>query len=289
MPADLRQGRLLAGVGALRRGFIAPWVAAHTDDQYAAGPQVQGRADGRGLPHCAIAEVLFVKFDRSEQQRNRGACQQVLYRQLARYPNAPMTQPGIDGAAALIEGHRLPGLITKGRHRHRLQVLAADSLVDAVQVQTRLQQVTQGGAIEQRHRHLGAQAQQAVDQEATGLAYHPRPIAAQHLMAAKALPERCQPLDSRAEVTGPTGQAHRIDGAGGGADDHRKRIRRPWRQQFGNRRQHPHLISRSRPTAGKNQACDRFNWAHCVTPCGEKLGLSTSYHCRSELAREDRQ
>ncbi len=45
MPADLGQGRFLAGEAALHRRLIAPWVAADAHHQHAAGAQVQGRAD----------------------------------------------------------------------------------------------------------------------------------------------------------------------------------------------------------------------------------------------------
>lgn len=104
-------------------------------------------------------------------------------------------------------------------------------------------------------------------------------------MAANTLPERRKPLDRRAKIHRATGQAHRIDCPGRGADDYRKRIGRTGRQQLGNRRQYPHLIGRSRPAAGKNQACDRFGWTHCITPWWGKRRLSTTFFVQLGLAR----
>ncbi len=73
-------------------------------------------------------------------------------------------------------------------------------------------------------------------------------------MTAKALPEGCQTLNRTPKIHRPTGKADRVDCAGRGADDHRKRIARTDRQQLGNRRQHTHLMGhRPSPAAGKNQ------------------------------------
>ncbi|MCY1460808.1 hypothetical protein D9M71_783970 [compost metagenome] len=46
-----------------------------------------------------------------------------------------MTQPGIDGAAALIKRHRLAGLIAERRDRNRLQLLLRDGVGNAAHVQ----------------------------------------------------------------------------------------------------------------------------------------------------------
>ncbi|MNO89528.1 hypothetical protein D3C76_810150 [compost metagenome] len=102
--------------------------------------------------------------------------------------------------------------------------------------------------------------------EPGGLADHPRPVAAQHQVTAKALPERRQALDGRAKIHCPAGQADRIDRPGGRAHNHRKRIVRAQGQQLGNRRQHTHLIRRPSPAAGKNQPCDRFSRTHRNAP-----------------------
>src|SRR5213076_2193127 len=74
VPTDLRQGRLLTGVGTLQRLLrIDPArVAADAHYQHATGAQVQGRADRCRLTHRAIAEIFFADFYRCEQQRNRG-------------------------------------------------------------------------------------------------------------------------------------------------------------------------------------------------------------------------
>lgn len=227
---------------------------------------MQRRTDGRRLPHRAVTEKLLVDFHRREQQRNRRTGQQVFDREFGGQADTPMAQPGIDGAAALVEGHRLARFVTEGRDRHRLQVLLRDRLTNAGQLQLIVQQLPQRRTVEQRHRHLRAQAEQAVTDEPGGLADHPGPVAADHLMAAKALPERRETLDGRGEIQRAAGQADRVDRPGRGPDNHWKRIARPRRQQLGNCRQYPHLICRTSPTAGKNQSCDRFRWAHRYTP-----------------------
>ena len=185
-----------------------------------------------------------------------------------------MPQPGIYHSAALVEGHRLAGLVAKSRDRHRVQLPQGDGFVDTRKLHVLVEQIAQRRTVDQRHRHLGAQAQQAVANEAAGLANHSRPIAAHHLVTAEVAPERCQALDRRREITGATGQADRIDSAGGSADDHRERITRPGAQQFGDRRQHPHLVGRTGPTAGKNQTCDRLHRTHQSTPSMTPGGTS---------------
>ena len=190
----------------------------------------------------------------------------MINRQLRRHADAAVPQPGVDGAAALIERHRLPRFVAERGHRHRMQLLARDGFGDAGQVQFFLEQFAQRRTVEQRHRHLSTETEQAVADEAAGLMDHARPVAAQHAVAAKALPELGQAFDGGAKVRGATGQADRIDRPGRGADDHRKRIVRADRQQLGNRRQHPDLISRPSPAAGKNQTCNRFSRTHRNTP-----------------------
>ncbi|MNM92467.1 hypothetical protein D3C81_1048040 [compost metagenome] len=92
----------------------------------------------------------------------------------------------------------------------------------------------------------------------TGLANHPRPVAAQHLMAAKALPETGEAADGIGKVHGTTGQGHRIDRSGRRADDHGKGIGRTGGQQIGNAGQHTNLISGAGATAREDQSCDRL-------------------------------
>ena len=73
VPADLRQRRLLAAVGALQRllRINAARVAADAHHQHATGTQMQRRADRRRLAHCAVTEIFLADFHRREQQRNR--------------------------------------------------------------------------------------------------------------------------------------------------------------------------------------------------------------------------
>ncbi|MNE81569.1 hypothetical protein D3C80_1782310 [compost metagenome] len=96
-------------------------------------------------------------------------------------------------------------------------------------------------------------------------------------MGMKALPDPGQAAHRLAKMQGPARQADRVDGAGRGADDHRKGILRGIRQQIGNRRQHPDLIRRPRAATGKNQPGDRLAgrsvWRH--------RGSSESLTCRS--------
>ncbi|MNC38169.1 hypothetical protein D3C75_867610 [compost metagenome] len=143
-----------------------------------------------------------------------------------------------------------------------MQLLLCDRFGDAAHMQLVVEQIPQRRTVEQRHRNLGTDAEQTMADKASGLANDPGPVTAQYQRAAKALPEGRQALDGMTKVHCPAGEADRIDRACRGADDHRKRIARPRRQQFGNRRQHPDLISRPSPAAGKNQPCNRFSWTH---------------------------
>ncbi|MDT4867630.1 hypothetical protein FQZ97_1025520 [compost metagenome] len=160
----------------------------------------------------------------------------------------------------------MPRLVTERRHRHRAQLALAHRSGDPGKIQLTLEQLAQRRTVEQRHRHFAAQAQQAVTDKATGLAQHPRPVATVHLMGMKALPDPGQAAHRLAKMQGPARQADRVDGAGRGADDHRKGILRGIRQQIGNRRQHPDLIRRPRAATGKNQSGDRLAgrsvWRH---------------------------
>ena len=165
-----------------------------------------------------------------------------------------MAEPRVNAAAALVERHRLARLVAESRHRHRTQLPASNRGVNAGKIQLTAEQLAQWRAVQQRHRHITAQPQQAVTDEAPGLTQHARPVTAVHLMGMKALPDRRQTADRLAEMQRPAGQAHGIDGPGRGADDHRKRILRGVREQIGNRCQHPDLIGRTRPTARENQS-----------------------------------
>ena len=196
-------------------------------------------------------------------------------RQLRRQADTPMTQPGVDGVLALIKGHRLSRLITKRCHRHGTQVPGFDGVVDTAKVQTGVEQVAQGRAVEQRHGDSRANAHQMVADEAAGLMDHPRPIATQHLMTAKALPEFGQLVNGGAEVRSTAGQLHGIDGAGRGADDHRERIWSTGRQQISYPGQYADLISRPCTATGKNQPGDRL--------CGGDL---SGTHDRPSMTRE---
>ncbi|MNH30589.1 hypothetical protein D3C79_908920 [compost metagenome] len=64
--------------------------------------------------------------------------------QAGRQADTPVAQPGVDGASALVEGHRLAGFVTEGRHRHGTQVLLLDGVADAVHVQVFAEQLAQG-------------------------------------------------------------------------------------------------------------------------------------------------
>ncbi|MNL08831.1 hypothetical protein D3C87_1295670 [compost metagenome] len=280
VPADLRQGRLLAGVGPLQRllRVDAAGVAADTHHQDAAGAQVQGRADRCRLAYRAIAEIFFADFHRGKEQGNGGTRQQMFDRQLSRHADSSMAQPGVDGAAALIKGHCLAGLVTERGHRHCLQLLLRDGFVNPGHVQFVVKQPAQRRTVEQGHWNLCADAHQVVTDKTAGLMDHPGPVAAQYQVTAKALPERGKRFDGAAKIHRPTGQADRVDRPGRRADDHWKRIACPHRQQFGNRCQHTDLIGRPGPATGKNQACDRFNRTHGNTP-GCWIGLSLLQPC----------
>ncbi|MNG01117.1 hypothetical protein D3C84_840820 [compost metagenome] len=92
MPTDLRERRLLSGVGPLQRSFRVDTarVAADAHHQHAAGTQVQGRADRCRLAHRAVTEIFLADFYRGEQQWDGGAGEQVLDGQLRRNADASM-------------------------------------------------------------------------------------------------------------------------------------------------------------------------------------------------------
>ena len=54
------------------------------------------------------------------------------------HADAAVAQPGFDGAAPLVEGHRLAGLVAKGGHRDGAQLLGGQGVGDTVQVQVPL-------------------------------------------------------------------------------------------------------------------------------------------------------
>ncbi|MCY1236063.1 hypothetical protein D9M72_487010 [compost metagenome] len=164
-----------------------------------------------------------------------------------------MTEPGIDGGAALVEGHRLAALVAEGGHGHGTQLAGADGGGDAAEIQLASQQLTQGGVIQQRHRDIAPQSQQAVTEETRTLAEHAGPVAAVDRSTVKALPDTVETADGLAKVQCTAGQTHGIHRAGGGTDDDWKRIAGSIRQQVGDGAQHPDLIGRPRTATGKNQ------------------------------------
>ena len=231
MPADLRQARRSSADHARQLGIgFELSITADTDHQHATGPQVQGRADRRRLAYRAVAEVFAVDLHRREYQRNRRTGQQVFEAQPRRHPDTTVTKPGVDGRAALIEGHRLTAFIAEGRHRHGPQLSMTHGSRDTGEVQLALQQLTQRRTVEQGHRNIAPQAKQAVANEARRLPQHARPVAAVHHMGVKALPDRGQAPHGFAELQRPTGQANGIDRPGRGPNYHRKGIVRGVRQ-----------------------------------------------------------
>ena len=146
MPTDLRQGRrphLLWTLLARRAGFTVG-IAANPHHQHPIGTQMQGRADRCRLTHGAITEVFAIDLHRREYQRNRGAGQQMLQPQTGRHPHTAMAEPGVDGGAALVEGHRLAGFVAEGRDRHRPQLPVAHCRGNTGKVQFAGQQLGQG-------------------------------------------------------------------------------------------------------------------------------------------------
>ncbi|MNP23439.1 hypothetical protein D3C76_1161490 [compost metagenome] len=105
---------------------------------------MQGRADRCRLAHRAVAEVLLGDFYRGEQQGNGRAGQQVLDAQPGRQADAAVAQPGVNGAPALVEGHRLPGFVAECGDRDGVQVLLIEGFVDAAEVQVAVEQLAQG-------------------------------------------------------------------------------------------------------------------------------------------------
>jgi hypothetical protein len=93
-----------------------------------------------------------------------------------------------------------------------VQLALGNRVVDARQVHVFVEQLAQRRVVDQRHRHLGTQPQQAVADKAAGLANDPGPVAAHYLITAKVAPERREALDRRRKVRGATGQADGIDG-----------------------------------------------------------------------------
>gem|GEM_PF-4783988 len=254
---DLRQ----AGAGAGRPrcwsglALIIHRVATDPDHQHARGAQVQGRADGCGLAYRAIAKVLAVDLYRLEDQRNGGAGEQMGYPQAGRHTYPTMAQPWVDGRMPLIERHRLGRLVAKCRHCYRAQLPLAEGRGDAGKIQFTLEQPGQWRTVEQRNRHLLADTEHAVAEEAAGLAQHAGPVAAVHLIGMKTAPNAAQPPHRLAKMQGAAGEADRIDRARRGADDHRKRIARRVGQQIGDGRQHTNLIGPSCAAAGEDQPC----------------------------------
>ncbi|MCY1441402.1 hypothetical protein D9M71_577160 [compost metagenome] len=169
-----------------------------------------------------------------------------------------MPQPGFDGRPTLVESHRLPRLVAKRRHRDGTQVALADRGGNPGEIHLALQQMAQRTAVEQSHRLTLAQTEQAMSDETKRLADHSGPVGTVHLAGAKALPDPGQALDRLAETQGAAGQPDGIDGARRGTDDHRERVLRALRQQFGDGRQHADLIGGTRPAAGQDQAGDGF-------------------------------
>ena len=215
MDTHLRQARRLAGT-VVRHGLVGTadgGIAAHTNHQHTVGAQVQRRADRRLLPHRTVAEELAENLHRAEQQRNRRTGQQMLDLQACRHADTPVTQPRIDGGAALVEGHRLPGLVAECGDCHCAQVAAAHSGGNAGQVQFALKEIAQRGAVQQRHRLAFSQPQQAVAEELEGLAEHARPVGTVHLPGAKTLPDLGQALHRAGEGQRTAGEADGIDGA----------------------------------------------------------------------------
>ncbi|MNZ86363.1 hypothetical protein D3C78_1051820 [compost metagenome] len=172
-----------------------------------------------------------------------------------------MAQPGFDGAAALVEGHRLAGLVAKGGHRDGAQLLGGQGVGDTVQVQVRLQQPAQWAAVQERHWRRAAHAQQVVGDEAAGLTDHTGPIAADDQVAAEVLPEGGEPLYGIVEMGGAAGQGDGVDGAGGGADDDRERVVRASGQQLGDAGQHADLVGSAGAAARKDKTGYR-GWGH---------------------------
>src|SRR3989338_334420 len=138
----------------------------------------------------------------------------MLKRQAGWHTDPPMAEPGIDSGAALIEGHRLAGFVTEGRHRHGAQLTMAHGGGNPAEVQLATEQFGQWRAVEQRHRHLTTQPEQAVADKTTGLAQHAWPITAVHLMSMKALPNAGQPAHGFGEVQRAAGEPHRADSTG---------------------------------------------------------------------------
>src|SRR3990167_1478436 len=172
MPTDLRQARRPAALRPHHRQLsLRPGrrVTTDPDYQHPRRAKVQGWADRRGLAHGAIAEVFAVDLYWREYQRNRGTGQQMLKAQTSRHTDPTMAEPGVDGGAALIESHRLASFITKGCYRHRTQLAMAHGCSDPTEIQLTPEQISQRRAIEQRHRYLTAQPEQAEADKATGL------------------------------------------------------------------------------------------------------------------------
>src|ERR1043165_5195562 len=125
--------------------------------------------------------------------------------------DASMAQPGVDLAAALIEGDCLAGLIAERGDRHRMQLFLCDRFSDAAHMQLVIEQMPQRRTVEQRHRHVCTDTEQTVADKAAGLTDHSGPVAAQHQMTAKALPESCQVFDGVTKIHCPAGEADGVD------------------------------------------------------------------------------
>lgn len=182
-----------------------------------------------------------------------------------------MAYPGIDGRAPLVEGHRLPRLVAERGHRHRAQLALAHRRMNPGKIQLTCQQLMQRPVVQQRHRHPPPQAEQAMAEEARGLAGHARPVAAIDMFGAESLPDRGQALDRLAELQGAASQANGVDGAGGGTDDDRERIAGAVRQQVGDGGQDPDLVGRAGAAPGKDQAGERRTWGKGIGHSGASV------------------
>ncbi|MNP54027.1 hypothetical protein D3C76_1485540 [compost metagenome] len=85
--------------------------------------------------------------------------------QAGRHTDTAVSIPGVDGGTPLVEGHGLAGVIAEGGHRHGAELAGTHGRGDAGEVQLALQQLAQGGIVQQRCRDVATEAQQAVAEE----------------------------------------------------------------------------------------------------------------------------
>ena len=144
-------------VGSLRiAGMPRPADAGSPDPdhQQPVGAQVNGRAQRRGLPHRAVAEVLLMQEDGAEQERNRQARHQMLEGELHPGALARRAGPGLDRPGAGVESDRI-GLRIAGRaDAHGPQMLLVHAARDALEMQIPAQQLPQRRVVEQRARRM---------------------------------------------------------------------------------------------------------------------------------------